>query len=112
VAFWYLEAMDERAGFVHNRFMQPHSIASDERIFMAASQSSSYVVVAADDIFAFPSYREAEAFASRQESAHEGSVTVARVIFKNDGSPYRVKPFPTPYAQCSFERARREFGLL
>lgn len=92
--------------------MQQHCTASDEQIFLAASQKSSYGVVAAESVFAFSSYGEAEAFASRQDYVDEGSLTLARVLFKEDGRPYRVKAFPTPIAQCSFERARREFGLL
>jgi hypothetical protein len=90
---------------------EPRAIEPNEPFFRAAIQGGPYVVIADENVCAFRSYAEAEAFARSQESMNPASVTLARVIFRPDGTPDRLNAFPTTYADCSFERARREFGL-
>jgi hypothetical protein len=91
--------------------MPESTIEPNERFFLAASHGGPYLVIVAENAFAFRSYPDAEAFASSRESMSAGPVTLARVLFRDNGTPYRIKGFPTTHADCSFERARREFGL-
>jgi hypothetical protein len=91
--------------------MPESTIEPNERFFLAASHGGPYLVIEANNVSAFQSYTEAEVFARSQESMSAGPVTLARVLFRDGGTPYRIKAFPTTHADCSFERARREFGL-
>lgn len=91
--------------------MPQRAIEPNGQFFAAAIEGGPYLVIAAENVCGFRTYGDAEAFASNQESMSSGPVTLARVCFRDDGTPYRMKPFPTIRADCSFERARREFGL-
>jgi hypothetical protein len=87
------------------------AIEPNGQLFLAAIQGGPYLVIAEEGVCGFRSYGDAEAFAGSQESVNSAPVTLGRALFKNDGTPYCVKAFPTTRADCSFERARREFGL-
>jgi hypothetical protein len=91
--------------------MSDRAIELNDRFFFAAIHGGPYLVIAGDNVCGFRSYGEAEAFARREESLNSASVTLARVYFRADGTPHRLKAFPTTRADSSFERARREFGL-
>jgi hypothetical protein len=91
--------------------MSGHPVNPSDSAFLAAIQGGPYLVITSESVRGFQSYSDAEAFASRQESMNSTSVTIALVHFKEDGTPDRMTAFPTTHAGCSFERARREFGL-
>ena len=91
--------------------MSERTIQPNDRFFVAAKEGGPFLVIAAEEVRGFQTYQAAEQFAGNLHEQHTGPVTLARVIFKRDGTPYRMKAFPTVYADSSFERARREFGL-
>ncbi len=91
--------------------MSERAIERNDPYFFAATHGGPYLVIAQESVWGFQSYSEAEAFAKSQEPTNSKSVTIARVLFRADGTPHRMKLFPTIQADCSFERARREFGL-
>jgi hypothetical protein len=91
--------------------MSERAIEPNDPFFVAAIHGGPYLVIVAENVCGFRTYSDAEAFARSQESMNPASVTIARVLFRTDGRPYRLKAFPTTYADNSFERARREFGL-
>ena len=91
--------------------MSEHPLNPSDPSFLAAIQGGPYLVITSGNVRGFQSYSDAEAFASREESMNSTSVTIALVHFKDDGTPDRMTVFPSTQAGCSFERARREFGL-
>ncbi len=91
--------------------MLERALESNDPCFLAATRGGPYLVIAEESAWGFQSYNDAEAFARSQEPLTSKSVTLALVLFKADGTPYRMKVFPSIQADCSFERARREFGL-
>lgn len=91
--------------------MSEHPLNLNDPSFLAAIQDGPYLVITAGSIRGFQSYTDAEVFANSQASANSTPVTIALVHLKDDGSPDRMTVFPTTPAGCSFERARREFGL-
>ena len=92
--------------------MSERLIEPNDRFFLAAIQGGPYLVIADEDVHGFRTYSTAESFAKNLALCNTTSIIIARVIFKSDGAtPYRMKCFPTPFADNSFERARREFGL-
>jgi hypothetical protein len=91
--------------------MSERTIEPNDRFFLAAMHGGPYLVIAGEEVHGFRTYSTAESFAKNLAHSNPASVIIARVIFKSDGTPYRMKCFPTPFADSSFERARREFGL-
>jgi hypothetical protein len=91
--------------------MSEHPLNLNDPSFLAAIQEAPYLVNTSGTVRGFQSYSDAEAFANRQESMNSTPVTIALVHFKEDGTPDRMTAFPKTHAGCSFERARREFGL-
>jgi hypothetical protein len=91
--------------------MSEHSVNPSDQSLLAAVQDGPYLVTTPGNVRGFQSYSDAEAFANRQESMKSTSVTIALVHLKDGGTPNRLTVFPTTRAGCSFERARREFGL-
>jgi hypothetical protein len=91
--------------------MSERIIEPNDRFFLAAIHGGPYLVIADGDVHGFRTYSAAESFAKNLTRANPAKVIIARVIFRSDGTPYRMKCFPTPFADSSFERARREFGL-
>jgi len=89
--------------------MSEHRLNPNDPSFLAAVQDGPYLVITSGNVRGFQSYRDAEAFASGQESMNSTSATIAVVHFKDDGTPDRMTVFPS--TQDLFERARREFGL-
>jgi hypothetical protein len=90
--------------------MSERAIEPNDRFFRAATRGGRYLVIATENVCGFKTYNGAEAFARSQLSMGSEPVTIALVRFRADGTPYRMKVFPTTQAD-SFERARREFGL-
>jgi hypothetical protein len=91
--------------------MSEHAINPNDRLFLAAKTGGPYLVIAGDEVHGFQSYGAAEEFARSLPCKNMAGITIGRAVFKRDGTPYRMKTFPTPFADSSFERARREFGL-
>lgn len=91
--------------------MSERAIESNDPSFRAAIHGGPYLVVADENVWGFQSYSDAESFARSPELVNSKSVSIALALFRADGTPYRMKVFPTIQADCSFERARREFGL-
>jgi hypothetical protein len=91
--------------------MSERALESNDPFSLAAIHGGPYLVIVEESAWGFPSYSDAEAFARSQDPMNSKSITLARVLFRPDGTPYRMKVFPTIQADSSFERARREFGL-
>ena len=91
--------------------MSEQPIQLRDRFYFAALEGGPYLVISPQHVRGFSTYGAAEDFAAQLQSENQGPVSLARAIFRKDGTPCRMKTFPTPSADSAFERARREFGL-